>query len=198
KFDTAVDSALTTGVRGAFVEGCTYGVASALIYLAEAPLFYIGAILIAKGTYSYLQLVVFSASIGSKLIAFSKRERIAKATHATCDFNRLQPSSEALHYDRRVQGHPLSGPVSFTNFTFSYPERPDVPVLRNLFVEVCENECVVIVGSSGSGKFTMAVLLQCLYEPDTRCNRSSRPALDQHSLPPRPSSPSSLTCPMTR
>ncbi len=78
KFDTAVDSALTTGVRGAFVEGCTYGVASALIYLAEALLFYVGAVLIAKGTYSYLQmiqtlqLVVFSVSIGSQLMAFSK------------------------------------------------------------------------------------------------------------------------------
>ena len=78
KFDSAVDSALTTGVRGAFVEGCTYGVASALIYLAEALLFYVGAVLIANGTYSYLQmiqtlqLVVFSVSIGSQLMAFSE------------------------------------------------------------------------------------------------------------------------------
>ncbi len=78
KFDTAVDSALTIGVRGAWVEGCSYGVASALIYLAEALLFYIGAVLIAKGTYSYLQmiqtlqLVVFSVSIGSQLMAFSE------------------------------------------------------------------------------------------------------------------------------
>ena len=78
KFDAAVDSAHHTGVRGAFVEGCTYGVASALIYLAEALLFYVSAVLIAKGTYSYLQmiqtlqLVVFSVSIGSQLMAFSK------------------------------------------------------------------------------------------------------------------------------
>ena len=78
KFDSAVDTALSTGVRGAFVEGCTYGVASALIYLAEALLFYVGAVLIANGTYSYLQmiqtlhLVVFSVSIGSQLMAFSE------------------------------------------------------------------------------------------------------------------------------
>ena len=78
RFDKSADSALSTGVRGAFVEGCTHGVASALIYLAEALLFYVGAVLIAKGTYSYLQmiqalqLVVFSVSIGSQLMAFSK------------------------------------------------------------------------------------------------------------------------------
>lgn len=78
QFDTATNRALTTGVRGAFVEGCTYGVASGLIYLAEALLFYVGAVLIAKGTYTYLQmvevlnLVVFTVTIGSQLMAFSK------------------------------------------------------------------------------------------------------------------------------
>lgn len=78
QFDTAADHALSSGVRGAFVEGCTYGVASALIYLAEAVLFYAGALFIAKGTYTYLQmvevlnLVVFTVTIGSQLMAFSK------------------------------------------------------------------------------------------------------------------------------
>lgn len=68
KFGSA-DKALATGVRGAFVEGCTYGVASGLIYLAEALLFYVGTVLIAKGTYTYLRmvkvlnLVVFSVTI---------------------------------------------------------------------------------------------------------------------------------------
>lgn len=77
QFDKAVDLALSTGVRGAFVEGCTYGVASALIYLAEALLFYVGAVLIARGTYTYLRmvevlnLVVFTVTIGSQLMAFS-------------------------------------------------------------------------------------------------------------------------------
>jgi ATP-binding cassette subfamily B (MDR/TAP) protein 1 len=77
RFDSAADKALKTGVRGAFVEGCTYGVASGLIYLAEALLFYIGAVLIANGLYTYLQmvqvlnLVVFSVTIGSQLMAFS-------------------------------------------------------------------------------------------------------------------------------
>jgi ATP-binding cassette subfamily B (MDR/TAP) protein 1 len=77
QFDSYLDDALTTGIRGAFVEGCTYGVASGLIYLAEALLFFVGAILIARGFYTYLQmvevlnLVVFSVTIGSQLMAFS-------------------------------------------------------------------------------------------------------------------------------
>ena len=49
QFETSVDKALTTGIRGAFVEGCTYGVESGLIYVAEALLFFIGAVLISRG-----------------------------------------------------------------------------------------------------------------------------------------------------
>lgn len=78
QFEGAVDDAHRTGVQGAFVEGCTYGVASGLIYLAEALLFYVGAVLVSHGTYTYLQMVetlnllVFSITIGSQLMAFSE------------------------------------------------------------------------------------------------------------------------------
>lgn len=78
RFDKLVDQAMTTGLRGAFVEGCTNGVSSALIYLAEAVLFYVGAVLVANGTYDYLRmiqvlnLVVFTVTIGSQLMAFSE------------------------------------------------------------------------------------------------------------------------------
>jgi ATP-binding cassette subfamily B (MDR/TAP) protein 1 len=77
RFDESAENALRTGVRGAFVEGCTYGVASSLIYLSEAILFYAGAVLVSQGTYTYLQmvqvlnLVVFTVSIGSQLMTFS-------------------------------------------------------------------------------------------------------------------------------
>jgi ATP-binding cassette, subfamily B (MDR/TAP), member 1 len=77
RFNESAENALRTGVRGAFVEGCTYGVASSLIYLSEALLFYVGAVLVSQGTYSYLQmvqvlnLVVFTVSIGSQLMSFS-------------------------------------------------------------------------------------------------------------------------------
>jgi ATP-binding cassette subfamily B (MDR/TAP) protein 1 len=78
RFNESTENALRTGVRGAFVEGCTYGVASSLIYFSEALLFYAGAILVSRGTYSYLQmvqvlnLVVFTVSIGSQLMSYSK------------------------------------------------------------------------------------------------------------------------------
>jgi ATP-binding cassette subfamily B (MDR/TAP) protein 1 len=59
----------------------------------------------------------------------------------------------------------LQGPIVFENVSFSYPERQDVPVLRNFTAKIEQGECVAVVGSSGSGKSTLAALLQRLYEP---------------------------------
>ncbi|KAJ7271891.1 P-loop containing nucleoside triphosphate hydrolase protein [Mycena haematopus] len=169
QFDAASDRALSTGVKGAFVEGCTYGVASGLIYLAEALLFYVGAVLVAHGTYSYLQmvqvmnLVVFTVTIGSQLMAFT--QKIAKSIQATRDFNQLLSLSTNTDESSGIMCPPLDGPITFKNVQFSYPERVDVPVLKNLNLEIADGECVAIVGASGSGKSTVAALLQRLYEP---------------------------------
>ncbi|KAN0136949.1 P-loop containing nucleoside triphosphate hydrolase protein [Lactarius tabidus] len=171
RFDGSADRALNTGVRGAFVEGCTYGVASSLIYLSEALLFYAGAVLVSNGTYSYLQmvqvlnLVVFSVSIGSQLMAFT--HRITKSVQATRDFNRLLKLSTDTDESHGLTCPPIAGTISFNNVSFSYPERPEAPVLRNLSLDIHEGESVAIVGSSGSGKSTLAYLLQRLYEPST-------------------------------
>ncbi|KAF8889740.1 P-loop containing nucleoside triphosphate hydrolase protein [Gymnopilus junonius] len=170
QFFSATDRALYTGVRGAFVEGCTYGVSSGLIYLAEALLFYIGAVLVGRGTYTYLQmvevlnLVVFSVSIGSQLMAFTTR--IAKAVQATADFNTLLHLPNSTSESTGTLKPPLTtGPITFTNVSFTYPSRPTQPVLKNLNLTINPGECVALVGSSGSGKSTVAALLQRLYEP---------------------------------
>ncbi|KAF7295018.1 p-loop containing nucleoside triphosphate hydrolase protein [Mycena indigotica] len=169
QFDKAADRALHVARRGAFIEGCTFGLACGLIYLAEALLFYFGAVLIASGTYSYLQmvqvlnLVVFTVTIGSQLMAFT--QRIAKAIHATRDL------SELLHLPTRTNETDgflrpaLDGAITFHDVGFSYPGRPEAPVLRNISLEIQPGECVAIVGTSGSGKSTIAALLQRLYEP---------------------------------
>ena len=78
RFNEAITKAQATGIKGAFIEGSAYGLASGLIYLAEALLFFVGAVLVSRGTYTYLQmvevfnLVVFSVSVGSQLMVFSK------------------------------------------------------------------------------------------------------------------------------
>ena len=86
---------------------------------------------------------------------------------ATRDFNILLKLSTFTEESRGVMRPEIHGAVSFNNVSFAYPERADVPVLKDLSLEIAENECVAIVGASGCGKSTITALLQRLYEPNT-------------------------------
>lgn len=58
-----------------------------------------------------------------------------------------------------------SGPITFENISFTYPSRPSILTLKNINLSINQGECIALVGSSGSGKSTIASLLQRLYEP---------------------------------
>lgn len=60
----------------------------------------------------------------------------------------------------------VRGPLVFEQVSFAYPTRPDFPVFHNLDLEVRENETLALVGTSGSGKSSIAALVTRMYEPD--------------------------------
>jgi ATP-binding cassette subfamily B protein len=61
---------------------------------------------------------------------------------------------------------PDDGPprIAFDNVTFSY--QADRPVLRGFDLTVAEGETVALIGGAGSGKSTVAMLLQRFYDVD--------------------------------
>lgn len=206
-FEKSLEKAHGNGVNGAFVDGLGYGVANGLIYLAQcksrsrrysrlytdhlvltALLFYVGAVLIANGTYSYLQmievlnLVVFSVTIAGQLLSFgtsqqvllvafhvliqfSLVQRIGKALQSSRDFERLISLSSDTTEAQGSAKFPIQGEIGFHDVGFAYPSRPDAEILKKLSFYIQPNECVAVVGASGCGKSTVAALLQRLYEP---------------------------------
>ena len=60
---------------------------------------------------------------------------------------------------------PLKGEIAVENVTFSYPGRPNHTVLRNVNLKIDAGQTIAIVGSSGSGKSTIANLIQRFYNP---------------------------------
>ena len=55
--------------------------------------------------------------------------------------------------------------MTLNEVVFSYPSRPDIPVLRGLSLEVKKGQTLALVGSSGSGKSTVVQLLERFYDP---------------------------------
>ena len=57
------------------------------------------------------------------------------------------------------------GDIRFSNVRFSYPSRPDVPILNGISFKAKRGQTIALVGSSGSGKSTCVQLLQRFYDP---------------------------------
>lgn len=58
-----------------------------------------------------------------------------------------------------------SGKVEFKSVSFNYPTRPDYQVLKNISFTAEKGQTVALVGSSGSGKSTIASLISRFYDP---------------------------------
>ncbi len=61
---------------------------------------------------------------------------------------------------------PSAATVRFDDVHFSYPSRPDLPVLRGVTLEAKPGERIALVGPSGAGKSTIISLLLRFYGPD--------------------------------
>lgn len=55
--------------------------------------------------------------------------------------------------------------IYFRNVHFSYPSRPDVPVLQGTSFEIPPKKHTAIVGTSGGGKSTIVAMLERFYDP---------------------------------
>ncbi|KAJ4295558.1 hypothetical protein N0V90_007571 [Kalmusia sp. IMI 367209] len=61
----------------------------------------------------------------------------------------------------------IRGSVDFKNVSFTYPSRPDHPVLDNVSFHCEAGKLTAIVGLSGSGKSTIASLITRFYDPQS-------------------------------
>ncbi|XP_070490856.1 mitochondrial potassium channel ATP-binding subunit [Chironomus tepperi] len=68
---------------------------------------------------------------------------------------------------RVIDDNDLRGEIRFENVNFSYPSRPDQAVLKDFSLTLKSGQTVALVGMSGSGKSTVAQLLERFYEPSS-------------------------------
>ncbi|GAA5914052.1 ABC transporter ATP-binding protein [Sporobolomyces salmoneus] len=170
-FLETTEEAYRGGVKAAPFAGLGFATGFALIYCVQGLMLYVGALLIAKGRYDFAKmlrvfsLILFAVTFAGQLMGYLPS--MAKSIAASIDLLRLLDLSEESSESQGRMTFPIRGDISFRDVKFAYPSRPDAPVLKGLSFSVKAGECVGIVGASGSGKSTIAALLQRLYEPSS-------------------------------
>jgi ATP-binding cassette subfamily B protein len=144
-------------------------VASFSGFSAAAAVFWYGGRLVVDGSLTVGGLTSFL--VYSMFVAFA----LGALTELWADFMRASGASERVFelMDRQPTipasgGERLAhteGRVQLQDVRFTYPARPDVPVLQGIELNIEPGEVVAIVGPSGSGKSTIASLLGRLYDP---------------------------------
>jgi ABC transporter fused permease/ATP-binding protein len=79
-------------------------------------------------------------------------------------FEILEETPEVtLEESERPLQQPINGDISYRDIHFSYPSRPDLPVLKGLSLDIKAGEKIALVGYSGAGKSTIIQLLMRFY-----------------------------------
>lgn len=168
RYSHRLQSAFTQARRRAWLGATFQGGISFASYAAIGAVIWYGGHLCLQGILSIGDLTAFL------LYTFTLAFSIGALSGLWEDFSRAMGATEVV-FELLHQPHPQDqgelrpetclGEVRFDEITFHYPSRPDVTVLSGLTLQLKACQVLALVGQSGSGKSTIAALLQRIYDP---------------------------------
>ena len=163
RIQKVVGLAITGGYyRGAFSSFITFGLfgAIALVIWFGAGMVHEGELAADKLNEFILYALFIGGSIGGLASVYAQ---LQKAVGATETIFSLMDEEPELVPGEDITAAQVQG-ISFKEVEFSYPSRPDVPVIQGLSFELPKGQTLALVGKSGSGKSTVASLLMRFYQ----------------------------------
>ena len=141
-----------------------------LLGLASASIMGMGGYFIMQETMTYGEFVSFTLFLGFMIAPIVQMSNIgSQLTEAFAGLDRTQElMAVAEENDLEVRTKTLNaieGNVSFKNITFSYDDKTEV--LHNISFEAPKGSVTALVGSSGSGKTTIAGLATAFLNPSS-------------------------------
>ena len=155
----SLKSALGRGAFVSFIILCMFG---AIVFVIWSGINMIDSgELAANALTPFIMCTVFlAASIGSLPDLYAKVQKAIGASEHLMSL--LENESEEVLKDGKKEI--LSGDIRFKNVSFEYPTRKEIRVLNDINFTIQPGQTVALVGSSGSGKSTIASLLLQLYK----------------------------------
>ncbi|KAF9371324.1 ATP-binding cassette, sub-B (MDR TAP), member 4, partial [Podila verticillata] len=173
KFSTTLDEAYKSGVKKAWATGIGMGSFMLIMFLSYSLAFWYGSREVKAGRMESGQVltVLFGTIIGAfslgnvgpNIASFGKAQAAAFTIFQTID---RVPEIDSSSPDGAKPTN-LTGHIVVRDVNFSYPSRPDVPILKNMNIEVKPGQTVALVGHSGSGKSTIVGLVERFYDPSS-------------------------------
>ncbi|RNA06435.1 ATP-binding cassette sub-family B member 9 isoform X1 [Brachionus plicatilis] len=114
----------------------------------------------------FISFVIYQLTLGSCLegltSVYTGLMNAAGASEKIFEYLDIKPSLELRNYEPAR----LEGAIEFKNVSFTYPNRPDALVLKDISFKVKPGEIIALVGPSGSGKSSCIALLERFYRPE--------------------------------
>lgn len=147
-----------------------YALSQSMEYLVMALGFWYGSRLLASGEYTTSQFfiiflsVLFAGQAAGQFFAFSSS--LSKGRGAANYFLWLRRQTPTVQEteQNKDNGPDPGGDLILDKVHFSYPQRGNTPVLKDISMDIHFGQFVAFVGASGCGKSTLIALLERFYD----------------------------------
>lgn len=167
RYDVANDDYRTISLRTQRIMGMLMPVVNVVMNITNVAIMYFGGKLVMNSAYPVGDLMAYSQYVIQILMSlmmvsmvFVMYPRAAASAERIDSVLETQPSIKDGTTFVREKG---IGKVEFRNVTFSYPGS-DEPVLQDISFTAEPGETTAIIGSTGSGKTTLANLMLRFYD----------------------------------
>jgi len=150
--------------RGIFVSFLIVCMSSAIVFVVWQGLLMTEGASPEISSGDFFSFIMFTLMIGMSFGSIPDMyASIQKAIGATENLMKIIEQENELEIQKGELKPVINGNVSFSNVSFSYPQRKDMTILNGISFEVKQNQTIALVGLSGAGKSTISSLILNYY-----------------------------------